>query len=150
MSGPADTSCSERVRRLRGKAVAAGVANGNALDKAQGGYDFDTQIALKMGHQTYTRETPAGPVMESGCGCAVEPPFVFNGCFTDASGSVALLNGPVQIIVPEGQYWNLFIQFQVAGGQYNIEGTGPQAFPNLSVPVGATTFTSQLSCQSPP
>lgn len=69
MSGPADTSYAERMRRLRGKAVAVGVANGNKLDKAQGGSDFDTQAALKMGQLTYTRETPAGAVTEPGCGC---------------------------------------------------------------------------------
>ena len=69
MSGPADTSYAARMRRLRGKAVAAGVANGNTLDKAQGGSDYDTQAALKMGNMTYTRETPTGPVTEPGCGC---------------------------------------------------------------------------------
>lgn len=66
MSSPADTSYAERMRRLRGKAVAVSVANGVKLENSQ---SYDAQNTLKIGHITYTKETPSGSVTEPGCGC---------------------------------------------------------------------------------
>lgn len=220
MPGPADTSYAAHIRRLRGKAIAVGVAKGITLENSQG---FEALNALKMGHLTYTRETPTGPVTEPGCGCGtllictgelvyitinsysdrefivpqngilygsvytdppgsdyatylqggttymVPPPgeedepvqypytfsyafncypvptVIFDGCGSSVGGNVELLAGPVQIIVPNGQTWELTVLFPGAG-QAGVQGTGPQFLPNVYVNIGATTFTATLTC----
>lgn len=64
---PADTSASERIRRIRAVTVAVSVANGVALPT---GGSYDPVAALKFGRSAYTVETPAGPKTSTGCGCS--------------------------------------------------------------------------------
>jgi hypothetical protein len=62
----ADTSASERTRRLRAKAVAVGVFEGVPLPR---GGSYDPVAALNLGRSGAVVETPGGAVVEPGCGC---------------------------------------------------------------------------------
>ncbi len=64
---PADTSAAERIRRLRGKAIAVSVAAGVALPT---GGSFEPVAALKLGHSANVVQTPGGAVTQAGCGCS--------------------------------------------------------------------------------
>ena len=116
MPGPADASNTERIRRLRGKAIAGGVAKGITLENSQG---FEALNALKMGHLTYTRETPAGPVTEPGCGC----------------GTLLICTGELVYITINSPADRIFIAPQAGelqGGVYPTGGTPIQnIFPFL-------------------
>lgn len=69
MSGPSDTSYTERIRRLRGKAVAVAVGNGTPLETTPRGKDYETKNALRLGNSANVRDTPGGIVTTVGCGC---------------------------------------------------------------------------------
>lgn len=63
----ADTSASERTRRIKAKAVAVGVAAGAPLPT---GGSYEPLAALKLGRSVAYVETPGGIVTEPGCGCS--------------------------------------------------------------------------------
>lgn len=146
----ADTSASERIRRLKARAIAVSVANGTPLPV---GHGYDPVAALKLGHSAAVVETPAGPVTQPGCGC------------TKSSGDVLLIQSCNQTfsLIPLDTYntisvvlstdWNLIIPFYDIDGTpigkpTSISGSGPEEIPfsSIAIPVGAVTYKPNIQC----
>ena len=113
----ADTSATERIRRLKAKTIAAAVAEGAGLAAIN---SYDPVMALTLGHSCARVERPGGPAITAACGC--------NGRNGGGGGATLVCGGPdisisqpgpITVVAAECQEW------QISGPTRSIFGKGP-------------------------
>ena len=138
----ADTSAAERIRRLKAKAIAVSVASGIPLPI---GHGYEPVAALKLGHSAAVVETPAGPVIQPGCGCGSSSQLRI----TCTSGPVSIATVPTELLVSvqSGEIWSLMN----SNGEKIASGDTAQTVPITVADTYAllcTTPIVTLSCPS--
>jgi hypothetical protein len=144
----ADTSNTERIRRLRAKTIAVAVAAGVPLPVGRG---YDAVEALRLGRSAAIVETPGGPVTEPGCGCSTVTPVGRTFTCSSLSGPYPVTDSTIFLDIVGS--WSIVITYfdgespkpnEVPPSQ-NESGSGPTAIV-LKVPNGAVNYSIGITC----